>query len=228
MPPIIGELIPCANGYHLCPEQDLIYWLNEEIYEAEYKGECIEDENTIVVGDARLIHKCENWNERTARIFACWCARNTPFVIYQDVLGNGDSEGIVFDLITDSRSIKALKIAEKYANNKCTRKELSAARADALDAIWDATWLAVNNPTYARIAVRTAAVAVYAATNYVAWAAADGAARNARDVAIYVAWGGGIPGGTVARDAQTKELLRVLTENGKKGDEDNSRECDEN
>jgi len=65
-----GELIPCENGIHLCRESDLIYWLDTEIYEAEYDGgERIEANGKIVVRKARLIKKLKTWNKRTMGLF---------------------------------------------------------------------------------------------------------------------------------------------------------------
>lgn len=77
MPPITGELIPYENGYHLYCEQHLVAWLGPHLYEAEYRGECLEDcGNKIVVREARLLRKIMAWNERTARLFACDCAEH--------------------------------------------------------------------------------------------------------------------------------------------------------
>jgi len=36
--PRVEELISCQSGYHLCRKEDLVEWLNEEIYETEWKG----------------------------------------------------------------------------------------------------------------------------------------------------------------------------------------------
>ncbi len=34
----IENIKPCCSGYHLCRAEDLIDWLNEQIYEAEGRG----------------------------------------------------------------------------------------------------------------------------------------------------------------------------------------------
>ena len=68
-------------------------------------------------------------------------------------------------LMTDKRSLNALKVARKHADGKATDEELAAAR----DAAWDAAWDAAGG------AARAAA-----------WAAGDAAraaARAARDAA---------------------------------------------
>ena len=143
MPKIEGDLVPCENGYHLCRPQDLVHWLGEEIYEAEYRGARIDDDNKIVVSQVRLLGKLETWTERTAREFACWCVRNTP-------IGKGKTTWSL--LGTESKS--AVVVAEKYAAGNATIEELAAAWAAA----WDAAWAA------ARDAARAAAWAA-------AWAA---------------------------------------------------------
>jgi hypothetical protein len=63
-------------------------------------------------------------DDRTLRIFAVLCARNTP-------LPDGRLTG---ELLTDPRSLAALEVAERYANGRATDEELAAAR----DAAWDA------------------------------------------------------------------------------------------
>ena len=80
-------------------------------------------------------------DDRTLRLFAVWCARNTP-------LADGRKTG---DLLTDPRSLAALEVAERHANGQATDEELAtagaatraaaaaagdAARAAARDAAW--------------------------------------------------------------------------------------------
>jgi hypothetical protein len=76
-------------------------------------------------------------DERAERLFAVWCARNTP-------LGDGRVTG---DLLTDPRSLAALEVAERFANGSATREELAAARdaaEDAARAAGDADWCAAR------------------------------------------------------------------------------------
>src|SRR3990167_6860973 len=77
--PTIPDPVPYKRGYHLCREQDLIFWLGETIWEAE-PGDVIIEHGTVggraskVVTDrARLLRKLP-WDERTARLFAADCA----------------------------------------------------------------------------------------------------------------------------------------------------------
>jgi hypothetical protein len=97
-------------------------------------------------------------DDRTLRIFAVWCARNTP-------LPDGRKTG---NLITDPRSLAALDVAERFANGQASRDELDAARVAA----WAAAWAAWDA---ARIAAWDAAWAAGAAAWAAAWAAWDAA-----------------------------------------------------
>ena len=123
MPPIKGDLVPCANGYHLCREKDLLRWLGPTIWAAEYRGERIDDDEKIVVREARLIYQYANWNERTSCLFACDCAERVVHLC-------GD----------DERPRKAIEVARRYASGKATNEELTAAWAAARDAARAAAW----------------------------------------------------------------------------------------
>ena len=160
MPPIQGELVPCKNGYHLCREQDLLRWLGPTIWAAEYRGERIDDDEKVVVREARLIRQYTPWNERTARLFACDCA-----------------ERIVHFCGDDDRPRNAIEVARRYANGKATDEELAAARAAAWAAAGAAAWAAAWDAAWAaaRAAARDAA-------RDAAWAAAWAAAWDAERV----------------------------------------------
>ena len=84
-------------------------------------------------------------DDRTLRLFAVWCVRNTP-------LSDGRKTG---DVLTDPRSLAALEVVERYAHGNATDKELAAARAVAWDAARAAAWDAATDA--ARAAARAAA-----------------------------------------------------------------------
>ena len=105
--------------------------------------------------------KCENpswliwiatrsgvFDDRTLRLFACWCARQ------------------VWHLLTDERSRNAVVVAERYADGKATSEELSAAESAAESAAWSAAESAAESA--ARSAARSAAESA-------AWSAAESA-----------------------------------------------------
>lgn len=103
-----------------------------------------------------IAHKLDQRpDDRTLRLFAVWCARNTP-------LGDGRVTG---DLLTDPRSIAAIDISERYANGMATREEMAAA------------WAA------ARVAAEAAGAAAWDAAQTAAGAAAEAAGAAAGDAA---------------------------------------------
>ena len=137
--PKIEDIKPCENGYHLCELDDLLDWLNEEIYEAEGRGKSIRDDNKTVFQEARLIRKCDGWNEKTARLFAADCAERV-LPIYEKKYPD------------DDRPRKAIKAARKYANGKITKEQMAAADAAgaaagaaARAAAWDAAGAAAGD-----------------------------------------------------------------------------------
>jgi len=155
MPKIEGELIPCENGYHLCRKSDVLEWLDAEIYEAEHRGEVVESDSKVVVRQVRLLRKIETWNDKTARLFAVWCAREALKLVDNP----------------DPRSVEAVDVAERYANGQADDEDLNAAWAVARDAAW-------------AVARAAAWAAAWAAAEDAAWAAARAAAEDAaRDAA---------------------------------------------
>ena len=165
MPIIEGELIPCKNGYHLCREQDLVHWLGEAIFEVEYRGEQVDSGDKIVVREARLLRRCENWNERTARLFACDCAEHVLHIFEQQYPGHNQPR-------------HAIETSRKYAGGNATKAELAAAGAAARTA-------AGAGP---RDAAGAAAGAAARAAARAAPRAAAGAGAAARDAAAEREW----------------------------------------
>jgi len=121
--PHIDNIEACRRGYHVCREQDLVYWLNEAIWEVEIKGETIELDDKVVASDARLVRKIKAWNEKAARLFACDCAEHV----------------LKYARKQDRATLEnTIAVARRFANGKATKDEL----ADAWDAAWDAAWAA--------------------------------------------------------------------------------------
>lgn len=68
-----------------------------------------------------LLNELNYSDDQTLRLYACWCAANTP-------LPDGRK---TWDLLTDNRSRKAILMAIDYANGEATHQELAAAEAAA-------------------------------------------------------------------------------------------------
>jgi hypothetical protein len=129
--PAIESPVLCERGYHLCRLSDLLKWLNETIWVAEYRGTRVDGGDKIVVPEARLLAGT-GWNKRTARLFACDCAEHV-LPIYDKARPN---DGSVRDCIA---------VARRFANGKATAEELAAAR----DAAWAASWDAARDAAWA-------------------------------------------------------------------------------
>jgi len=121
-----GELVLCENGIHACRTEDVLTWLDAEMYEVELDGEIVRGEDKLCARRGRLLRRVEAWNTRTARVFATRCARR------------------VWHLLT-SEGRQAVRVARLFADGKATDEELaaagaaaSAAGAAAGAAAWDA------------------------------------------------------------------------------------------
>ncbi len=134
--PKVKKIEPCRRGYHLCREENLCIWLNDEIYEAEGRGEFIRhDNNKDVFPEARLIKKLDSWNERTALLFAADCAEHVLDIFEKKYPA-------------DDRPRKAIQATRDFALGKIGAAAMAAARdaawaaaGDAAgDAAWDAAW----------------------------------------------------------------------------------------
>jgi len=136
--PTIPDPIPCQRGWHLCREQDLVFWLGEAIWEAEpgdviiEHGSAATNNSKVVTERARLLHRLP-WDERTARLFAADCAEH--------VAKHADP--------ATRKVIRAtLRVVRRYVDGQATDVELDAARGaawaaaeaawDAAEAAWDA------------------------------------------------------------------------------------------
>ena len=135
------------------------------------------------VEDAIWALRAVDGYDKEIRLFAVWCARR------------------VQHLMKDERSIKAIDVAEAYANGKATKEELAA----ALDAAWDAALDAESDAAWD--AARAAAWdATLDAESDAAWDAARAAAWAAESDAESDA------AGDAERAAQEQEFRRMLNE----------------
>ncbi len=156
MPRLTGKLVHYEHGYHVTDLNHLVEHIGPEIYEAEVQEIELRTESKQVCRHARLLRRLRNWNDRTARLFACDCAARA--------LRRIDSP--------DPRSVNAIRVARLYANGNATEEELAAADNSANAAAWsarDAAWSA-----------RAAALSAY----YAAWSAYYAASWSARDAAM--------------------------------------------
>ncbi len=209
--PFIKDIVPCQSGYHLCRQKDLLGWLNTTIWIAEDRGKRIITGDKVVVQQARLIKQLTTWNDYSARLFACDCARR--------VLSLFEKKHP-----KDNRPRQAIETAERFARGDATKKELAAAAWAAGAAARAAAWAARDAARADAWAAGAAAWAAAWAAGAAAWAARDAraaawAARDARDAAWAAAGAAardaaGDAAWAAARDAerewQTKRVREVL------------------
>ena len=130
------------------------------------------------IEDAIWCLRAVEGHDRTIRLFAVWCARQ------------------VQHLMEDPRSLKALDVAEAFANGLATEEELKAASSAA----WDAT-RAASSATRA-----AASYAAWTTASYAAWTTESYAASSA--AASAAAW----TAAWAARENQKTKLLEILKE----------------
>jgi hypothetical protein len=149
---VTGPLVPCKNGLHVCTiRQALESWSGPAMWVVETRGESIDRGSNIVVREARLLSRVEEWNDRTLRLFSADCA----------------ALALNRTHVTDGRPWSAVECARRFADGAATKDELAAAKnaawADARDAVRSAPW---------SDAAALAAAAGWAATRIAAKAAA--------------------------------------------------------
>lgn len=69
-----GDIDLCVNGIHLCREEALPRWINDELWRVEVEDVHEEHEGVVVARRARLLERIEEWNRDTARELARSCA----------------------------------------------------------------------------------------------------------------------------------------------------------
>ena len=200
-----GRLVPCVLGLHVCTRDQLVHWLGPAIFTVEVDDELINAGDKTIVRKARLLGRCDNWTDRTARLFAADCAERALRRVQKRT-----------GVKTDPRSLAAVRAAREFAAGNISAGELSAARAAA----W-ATAGAAAGAAAAAAAADAAAVAAWAAAcaadaaadadavadAVAAWAAvADADAAGAADAAAVRA---------AERRWQTRRLFEYI--DGKRG-----------
>jgi hypothetical protein len=70
-----GGAAVCRSGVHGCRVQDLPWWLQDELWEAEFDGEATAGWHKIMAPRARLLRRIDAWDGACAQRFADACAR---------------------------------------------------------------------------------------------------------------------------------------------------------
>jgi hypothetical protein len=179
----VNDLSICQSGWHYTDEDHIIGWLDNQIFEVEVRGEEIHNSDKYAAQEMRLVRRCEGWNERTARLFACDCAEHV-LPIFEKLHPD------------DEWPRQCIEVARRFAKGETTQEELAAAGAAAC-AAKDAA-CAARDAAYAAWAAACAARDAACAARDAACAARD-AACTARAAAR-----------DVEQNWQTKKLLELL------------------
>jgi len=70
----LERLENCRHGVHACTPNQLLDWLDDELWEIELDGEIVEGEAMVVAERGRLLRQVARWDGPTAQEFADACA----------------------------------------------------------------------------------------------------------------------------------------------------------
>jgi hypothetical protein len=85
----------CVNGIHVCREDDLPYWIDDELWVIELRGEVDAQSRMLVAEEGRLTTKIDAWNRETATTFAEACALRARDAAVEALRGAGRSDDAV-------------------------------------------------------------------------------------------------------------------------------------
>lgn len=68
------EVRQCFHGVHASLTDDLLNWLDDELWQIELDGEIIDSNGMLVAQRGRLLRRVDAWDDTTASAFAADCA----------------------------------------------------------------------------------------------------------------------------------------------------------
>ena len=74
------SVVACVVGVHALRVEDLLDWIDDELWEVELGGEISEREGMLVAERGRLVRHVEQWDAAAAGTFADGCARRAAEV----------------------------------------------------------------------------------------------------------------------------------------------------
>jgi hypothetical protein len=134
--PPIADIEACRRGYHVCRVSDILEWCAAELWVVEVRGDRVDSDDKVVVGQVRLLRRVDDW-QKILRLLAADCA-DRALSLY-----GGDK--------VDPRSWAAVDAARDHAHGRITDEQLAAARA-AARAVWDTAWAAEKSWQTSRLA----------------------------------------------------------------------------
>ncbi|MDQ2969200.1 MAG: hypothetical protein M3R37_12905 [Actinomycetota bacterium] len=99
-------LEPCVNGIHVCREDDLPYWIDDELWVIELRGEVAAQDRMLVAEEGRLVKKVDGWDRETATSFAEACALRARGAAVETLRSAGrNDEAVALESAADLTSI---------------------------------------------------------------------------------------------------------------------------
>lgn len=167
-----GPLEDCRSGVHACAPEQLLDWIDDELWEIELGGDVTEGESMLVAERGRLVERVAAWDAEAARAFADACAwRARDFAIAQ--LRRIGLTEVAADLV-DAVELRRMQAAAVRAHQATEgdAAELAGYAADTValaegrrPEMWGATEpvLSRSAPTGGAIAANLAHVVAHAA-----------------------------------------------------------------
>lgn len=71
------DVVDCLHGVHALRVEQLLDWIDDELWEVELGGAVTDCESMLVAKRGRLVRRVEEWNEASARSFSDACAHRS-------------------------------------------------------------------------------------------------------------------------------------------------------
>lgn len=96
-----GALIPCGNGLHYCRDEQVVGWIDQEIWKFVdlAPNETIALPDKMVTREGMITEKCKHWTKRAAALFAVDCARQA---LNRDAYGLDDDHATALHACLDT------------------------------------------------------------------------------------------------------------------------------
>jgi hypothetical protein len=102
-----APLESCVRGIHVCREADLPYWIDDELWLMEIRGQIVEQETMLIAEEGRLLEKIESWDDAAAKRFAQDCALRARTAAVESLRNAGRSaDATVLEATTDLDAIR--------------------------------------------------------------------------------------------------------------------------
>ena len=158
-------VVDCLHGVHALREEQLLDWIDDELWEIELGGAVADRNGMLVAERGRLVRRVEDWNDTAARAFADACAKRSGTLAAEALRHAGLNDSAErFEQATD---LEAIQEAAVGALERTTGGGVTEVVAFAADLVSLAggnrpdMWL--HTGATVRIAQRPAATAANAA-----------------------------------------------------------------